>query len=303
MQETKKYLEDKLGIPGGDRYDLPASEKRFPDGAQYRIEVPTINSPEAMESLLNTAEELSFTINRVDETYGIMRQTDGDLERMISMAKEKKLELNLSVGPRAKYDTSATYHTPLGIYIGYRLRGSDQLMRGIEDVKRGLEFGCRSFLIYDEGMLWVLGEMRKDGKIPAETKFKLSAHCGHGNPASFKVLRNLGADTINPTRDLQLPMISALRQAVDIPIDIHCDNPPGSGGFIRTYESPVIVRIASPVHLKCGNSAVVSHGVPTTPKEAVNMGKQTYLVVQAVRKYYPEAVQSKPGAKGIIVPF
>jgi hypothetical protein len=30
-----------IGLPGGDLHELPASEKRFPDGAQYRVEIPS----------------------------------------------------------------------------------------------------------------------------------------------------------------------------------------------------------------------------------------------------------------------
>ena len=59
--------------------------------------------------------------------------------------------------------------------------------------------------------------MRKAGELPANMKFKNSAHNGHGNPASFKLLESLGADSINPVRDLSLPMLAALRQAVNVP--------------------------------------------------------------------------------------
>ena len=51
MKETRQFLES-LGLPGGDLYSLPTSEKRFPDGAQYRFEVPGIQSPGVMETLL-----------------------------------------------------------------------------------------------------------------------------------------------------------------------------------------------------------------------------------------------------------
>ena len=148
----------------------------------------------------------------------------------------------------------------------------------------------------------LLNEMRKDGEIPEDTRFKLSAHCGHGNPVAFRVLEKLGADSINPVRDLTLPMIASLRQAVSVPIDIHTDNPKSTGGMIRTYEAPEMVRIGAPIHLKAGNSALVSHGIPTTRQEGVRMGEQAVLVAQVVEKYYPEAVQSRKGAKGLAIP-
>jgi hypothetical protein len=38
MQQVAKMME-RVGIPGRDAYDLPTSDKRFPDGAQYRMEI------------------------------------------------------------------------------------------------------------------------------------------------------------------------------------------------------------------------------------------------------------------------
>ena len=75
---------------------------------------------------------------------------------------------------------------------------------------------------------------------------------GHGNPCSAKLLESIGADSINPVRDIQLQMLSAMRAAVDVPIDIHTENPASSGGFIRHYEVPEMIRIAAPIYLKNG---------------------------------------------------
>lgn len=44
MEKTREFLKS-IGMPGGDAYDLPTSEKRFEDGAQYRFEVPGIQGP------------------------------------------------------------------------------------------------------------------------------------------------------------------------------------------------------------------------------------------------------------------
>lgn len=122
----------------------------------------------------------------------------------------------MSPGPRATYDTSATVRTAQGARIGYRLRGQEQLIHAITDLRRASDLGITSFLIYDEGMLSVVSSMRNDGIIPLKTHFKVSAHCGHGNPASINLLMRLGADSINPVRDLSLSMMCALRHAVSI---------------------------------------------------------------------------------------
>jgi hypothetical protein len=302
-KETRAYLAEK-GFPDHDLNELPESKLRFPDGAQYRLEVPTVNSSATMMAILETSEKNGVVINRIDETRGIMVHTDEELKEYIQLAKDHKIELNLSVGPRAQYDLSPqrATGTPESGRIGYRLRGMEQVVRAVEDVKRAIELGCRGILVYDEGLLWLLNEMRKDGKIPRDMSFKLSAHCGHGNPVSFKVLEMLGANSINPIRDLTLPMIAALRQSVKVPIDIHVDNPASTGGMIRTYEAPDMVRIGAPIHLKTGNSALVSHGVPTTKDEGVRMAIQAVLVDRMIKKYYPEAVQSKKGPKDLAIP-
>ncbi|NPV43548.1 MAG: peptidase [Firmicutes bacterium] len=301
FDKTREFLV-KIGLPAGDAFDLPTSDKRFPDGAHYRLEVPTMNTAEAVKALLEEAERLNITINRIDETYGAFRHTLQELKEYVAICKHYGVELNLSVGPRATYDTSATRLSPQGVRIGYRLRGQEQIVRAIEDVKRIAEIGCRGVLVYDEGMLWVLNEMRKAGELPKNMHFKNSAHNGHGNPASFKLLQDLGADSINPVRDLTLPMLAALRQAVDVPLDIHTDNPPGSGGFIRVYEAPEIVRVTAPVHLKTGNSCISGHGELTTKQNGIDMARQAAIVKEMVERYFPEAVQSKAAAPDMAVP-
>jgi hypothetical protein len=291
FEDTRSYLE-KLGLPGSDLWDLPTSGATFPDGAHFRIEVPTINTAEAAAALVKRAEELGIQINRITETYGMFRHTQDEIKEYVAVAKGHGAELVMATGPRATYDTSATVLSPQGVRISYRLRGVEQLVRAIEDIKRGVELGVRGFLIYDEGMLWVVTQMRKDGELPSDVFFKVSAHCGHSNPAAFRLLADMGADSINPVRDLQLPMIAALRAAISTPIDCHTDNPPASGGFIRTYEAPEIARLASPVHLKTGNSVLAGHGQMVTADNARRMAEQASLVLEMVDRYYPEAKQS-----------
>jgi hypothetical protein len=302
-RKTREFL-SKLGLPDHDLYELPTSTLRFPDGAHFRIEIPTVNTAVAMRAVLETTESYGVIVNRITETYGIMRHTDKELEEMVQLAKDFKVELVMSIGPRAAYDTSAqrATGTPEGARLGYRLRGVENLVYAIEDIKRALRFGVRAFLIYDEGMLWVVNEMRKAGELPSDIKFKLSAHCGHGNPASFRLLESIGADSINPARDLQLPMIAALRAAVKVPLDIHVDNPKSTGGFIRNYEAPEIVRLAAPVHIKTGNSAVETHGVPTTKEQGVQMALQAIMIKEHITRYFPEAIQSKKGAVDLAIP-
>jgi len=301
FEETREYVK-KLGLPAGDLFDMPTSTQRFPDGAAFRIEVPTINSAEAVESLLDTATKNGITINRVTETYGMFRHTREEIKEYCRLCNAYGAELLMSTGPRATYDTGATVLSPQGVRISYRLRGMEQVLRAVEDIKRGYDLGVRGFLIYDEGMLWLVGQMRKDGALPKDIIFKTSAHLGQCNPCSVKLLESLGADSINPVRDLQIPMIAALRAAVQVPLDVHTDNPPGSGGFIRVYEAPEIVRVAAPVHCKTGNSCVSGHGEMTSCNDGKRMADQASIVVEMVNKYYPELKQSPIRSNDLHIP-
>ncbi len=301
FQKTRDLMV-KLGLPQGDLDDLPESKLRFADGAHFRLEVPTINTADAMEALLVRAEQIGVTINRVDETYGAFRHTKEEIKAYVELAKQYDVELNISVGPRATYDTSATRLSSQGVRISYRLRGMEQVIRAVEDVLRIVELGGRGILIYDEGLLWVLNKMRELGELPSNIVFKLSAHVGHGNPASFQQLVNLGADSINPVRDLSLGMIAALRAAVSVPLDVHTDNPPASGGFIRVYEAPELVRVGAPIHLKTGNSVVGGHGQLTSANEGRLMAEQASIVAEMLERYYPDYKQTKGKAVDMSIP-
>ncbi|NLY39587.1 MAG: peptidase, partial [Firmicutes bacterium] len=50
FQKTRDFIA-KLDLPKSDLYDLPTSGKTFPDGCHYRLEVPTVNSAEALKAL------------------------------------------------------------------------------------------------------------------------------------------------------------------------------------------------------------------------------------------------------------
>jgi hypothetical protein len=295
MKNTREFFA-KLGLPTGDEYKLPTSEKRFPDGAQYRFEVPGIQGPGTMKTLLEELDKYQIAIHRVTQTKGIMALTDDEIREMVKLADEWQVELILSIGPRATTDTSASVHTEEGQRMGYRLRGQEQVIRAIEDVKRASNLGCRSFLVYDEGCLWALNEFRKAEEIPANCRFKVSAHTGHGNPCSAKLLESIGADSVNPVRDIQLQMLAAMRQAIDIPIDIHTENPKSSGGFIRHYEVPEMIRIASPIYLKTGGSVARTHSWESTNDDAKKRAKQIVLVKRVIDEYYPEALCSVRGS-------
>lgn len=299
MDETKEFLKE-MGIEETDRNFQ--SDKRFKDGGQYRFEVPGIQSPNAMNALLKASVKENIFIHRVTQTKGIMMLTDDEIKKMVNLAINYGCELFLAVGPRATYDTSATVHTKEGSRIGYRLRGYDNLVYAIEDVKRACRLGVRGILLYDEGLLMVLNKMRKAGEIPLNVHFKLSAHAGHSNPASAILLEKIGLNSLNPVRDLQIPMIAAIRNAIDIPIDLHTENPKSTGGFVRHYEVPDFIKVASPVYLKTGGSVAANHNWDTTEKEAIARIKQVRLVKRVIDSYLPDAIPSPKNSDYLSIP-
>ena len=175
MNNTKEFLKG-IGIDDIDSNYI--SNKTFNDGGQFRFEVPGIQSPKTMEGLLNEANRQDLVIHRVTQTKGIMLLTDDEIKQMVNFAKDYWCELFLSVGPRATYDTSATVHTKEGSRIGYRLRGYDNLVYAIEDVKRAVDLGVRGILLYDEGLLYVLNEMRNECTLCMVNDIYLYAFCG-----------------------------------------------------------------------------------------------------------------------------
>mgnify|MGYP004443899439 FL=1 len=299
MEDTKKYLE-KIGINQVNS-DFK-STKTFKDKGQYRLEVPGIQSPKTMEILLEEAEKRDITLHRITQTKGIMLLTDSEINQMVKLAKDYQVELFLSIGPRATYDTSASVNTKEGSRIGYRLRGYDNLVYAIEDAIRAIDLGVRGILLYDEGLLWVLNQMREDGIIAKNTHFKLSAHTGHGNPADAKLFEKLGLNSLNPVRDLQIPMIAAIRASTNIPLDLHTENPKSTGGFIRHYEIPEIIKVASPVYLKTGGSVAKTHNWETTEKDGILRLKQVELVNRVIERYSPKAKMSPRKSKDLAIP-
>src|SRR6185436_87217 len=220
MEATQKFL-TQLGLPSGDALDLPTSAKRFPDGAQYRVEIPSVEGPRVLAAVLEEAEKQSVLIHRVSQGSGIMLLTDGEIREMARLGREAGIEVSLFVGPRAAWDTGAQVVASAGKNLGARLRGMDQVVYATEDIKRACSLGIRSVLVADEGQLWLANEMKKAGELPADLVLKISVQMGAANPISVCWMEQLGAGTYNVPTDLSVPQMAAIRQAISIPLDTY----------------------------------------------------------------------------------
>jgi hypothetical protein len=288
--------------------DLPTSPKRFPDGAQYRVEIPSVEGPRAMQAVLEEAEARRVRVHRISQGSGVMLLTDAEIREMVQLGAEARVEVSLFVGPRAAWETGAQILSPAGRNLGARHRGMEQLIFAIEDIKRACSLGIRSVLIADEGLLWVMHEMKKRGDLPADFCFKISVQMGAANAASVKLMEQLGATTYNVPTDLDLPKLCAIRAAVDMPIDLYVEVPDNFGGFIRHYEIADMVRCLSPIYVKFGlrnapdvypSGTHIENQVVAYTRERV---RRAEIGLDHLRRYYPDATTSELGAEGLAVP-
>ena len=251
MEASKKFLQT-LGLPTSDPLECPDSGKRFPDGGQYRIEIPSTEGPRVLAAVLDEAARRKVPVHRVSQGSGIMLMTDDEICEMLAIGRRAGIEVNLFIGPRATFDTGAQAYSAAGKTLGLSLRGADQLVFAMEDVKRAVKLGLRSVLVSDVGILQIIDKMRAAGDLPAELVIKTSVMMAPPNPASARILEDLGASTINIPSDLTLAQIAAVRAAIDVPIDFYVEAPDNIGGCVRHYEIPDFIRVAAPIYLKFG---------------------------------------------------
>jgi len=240
------------GLPSRDLEQLPDSPKRFPDGAQYRVEIPSVEGPSCLEAVLEEAARLDVTIHRISQGSGVFMLTDAELAKMAELAAAAAIEVSLFARPGAGWGTSASATAAAGGALAHAARGVEQLVAQLSDIERAASFGIRSVLIADLGTLSLFGKMRAEGFLPSEMQAKVSVMLPAANPASARVIEELGASTINLPSDLTLAQIAAIRAAVDIPIDLYIEAPDNLGGFIRIHEIGDLIRIASPLYIKFG---------------------------------------------------
>ena len=284
-----------LGLPETDLYGLPDSGKRFPDGARYRVEIPSVEGPRVLEAVLDEAERREVQLHRVSQGSGVMLLTDAEILEMCAMAREAGLELSLFVGPRASWETGAASVSSAGKVLGAQHRGQDQLAYALEDVLRGVSLGLRGVLVADAGLLWVLRDLKEKGELPGDLVVKVSVQLSAANAAAVKAMEGLGAGTYNTPTDLSLAQLAAIRSVTDLPLDVYVEAPDDFGGFVRHYEIPDLVRVASPVFVKFGlrNAPNIYPSGTHLEATAVTLGRERVrraeIGLSMLDRYFPEA--------------
>ncbi|MFC5824089.1 hypothetical protein [Nonomuraea insulae] len=223
----------------------------FPDDGLFRIEIPSVEGPAALEAVIEQTQRYDLTVHRVSQGSGVAMLDDAEIRAMVQAADAANMELCLFLGPRGTWDIGGSAKVP-GSGLGPRVRGADQVRFSVADAVRAAELGVSCLLVADEGVLYELHRARVRGDLPSGLRLKMSALTGPANPAAFAVVERLGADSINVPGDLTVAQLAELRAAGRAAIDVYIESPDNLGGFVRHHEAPAIVAAAAPVYLKFG---------------------------------------------------
>jgi hypothetical protein len=305
MASVRDFLAG-LGLPKGDLNELPDSAKRFPDGAEYRIEIPSTEGPRCLEAVLEEADRLDVRVHRVSQGSGVFLQTDAELDEFARMAAEARVEVSLFARPNAAWGLSATARAHQAFAAG--AHGQEQVVANLEDCVRAAAHGFGSVLLADLGVLSLFAEARRAGLLPGDMQAKVSVMLPASNPASARVLEQLGASTINLPTDLTLAQIAAIRAVVDVPLDVYVEAPDNVGGFVRHHEIPELIRVAAPVYVKFGlrNAPDVypagTHLEATTVALSRERVRRARLGLELLARSGYEPTTSELGAAGLAIP-
>lgn len=298
----------------------PRGPRAFPDGAAFRIEIPSVEGPRVLDAVLAAAEAEGVIVNRVSQGSGAALLRAGELRDMAQAGHEAGTEVCLFVGPRERYGPGAHPRSPDGAAHGDQVRGIRQLRYALEDVQRAVEQGIRSFLVADLGLLRAVTAAQARGDLPAGIVWKISAAMAPSNPLTLRVLEELGGGatgggatggggiTVNIPSDVTVAELGDLRAASGVPLDLYVESPDALGGIVRGHELGDLIAAGAPLYAKFGlrNAAgVYPSGRHLEAVAAANAAEKVHRAAVALEwldRLSPGLAQSKPGAAGLGVP-
>lgn len=287
-----------------------SSSHHFPDNGDYRIEIPSVEGPDAFAAVIARADELGVPLHRISQGSGITLLRDDDLAGYVELGAGRAIEVCLFVGPRAPWNGSALSLAPDGKQLGWRHTTVATLRAAYDDVVRATELGIRSVLVADEGLAALVAEGRAAGELPSDLVVKASAVMGLANPVGCRVLTDLGVDTLNIGGDTPIGELAAFRAELDTILDLYVEGPDGLGGFLRYHDIGEIVRVAAPVHLKFGlrNAPNIYPSGDHLEAAAISSGRERVrraaIGLEHLARQRPDAVASPTGQArpGVPVP-
>jgi len=169
-------------------------------------------------------------VHRVSQGSGIMLMTDAEISEMLDLGRKAGIEVNLFIGP-APHSISARRLSPPPAN-----RSASRCAAPINwsspwrtSTRRPLGLAQRAGFRYRHPANRSQYARRRRASI--DLIIKTSVMMAPTNPASARIIELLGANTINIPSDLTIPQISAIRAAIDTPIDFYVEAPTISAVF------------------------------------------------------------------------
>ncbi|MBI4837360.1 MAG: hypothetical protein HY813_03095 [Candidatus Portnoybacteria bacterium] len=308
---------------------IPDSAKRFPDGANYRLEVSGIETPEILLAVIVEAKKLGIPIHRAIATVnGSKHWNNHDLKDLAKIAAKTRVEVIICPGHLAR----GLIENPNNLFSMMNYKNDAEIDVYWTEVLRCLRLGFRGFLVWRKSMLDCLVQERTVGHIPRETIFKVSTFDNNCNAIDFALCKKLGADTINSANGLKIDELAKIRQAVDTVMDVHITfwqmalqkhligndlyatilaaNP-----YSRVADAPEIARVCSPVYFKFEADNPRRRGISVydlskpdwTEDDLVEHKREdvrtTAKVVEEIKQKYPHIKLSDWGPVDLRVPI
>lgn len=291
--DVKAYLRE-AGIPNKES---PSEGPRgdFPDGSHYKIEMLPTTVKEYKE-LIQLANNHDVTINRITDVRGTTFDTDNEIREKCKICRDNDIELLMAPG-MGEHEGDIGQQVAIDAMQHGKLRGKRNLNDAVKELLRALSLGCRGFIIYDEGLLNVCLKMRADDVLPSDTMFKLSSLFSVANPSSLTFWGDLlnPRDSINPVRDLTVPMLSAMRTAIQQPLDIHAF---WQTKVVRTPDAAEIAMKTAPVYFKNARSGTHVWSEITLEDQLL----QSKRLVEAIERENSHIEQASSGQAGFGLP-
>ncbi|MVA74666.1 hypothetical protein GC722_01255 [Auraticoccus sp. F435] len=287
---------------------LQPSPARFADGAQYRVEIPSVEGPAVFEAVLAEAHRRGVPVHRVSQGSGVTLLSAAERAEWVASAAASGTEVSVYVRPTASWGPGASWLSATGAPLAGQVHGVGQLAAALDQVRRAVESGFRSVLVTDVGVLAGIADLTREGRLPADLQIKAGVQMGVANPLSVRVVAGLGATTVNVPSDCSLTDLAAIRRLVDNPLDIYIESPDDLGGIIRTHELADIITVAAPVYLKFGlrNAPSLYPSGTHTEATAVALARErvrrAQLALETLHEVAPDLVTSSGVPADLAVP-
>ena len=286
------------------------NDRRFPDGAHFRIEIPSVEEPPRARAVLEAAREHGVVVNRVSQGSGAMLLSECELREMAAVAAEAGSRCRSSSG-RARASASARTRAPRTARRRARqMRGLRGLAYAVEDVSARSRRASGASSIADLGPAdGRSAEMQRAGELPAECVLEDLGRDGALEPRErVACWSSLGASTVNIPSDVTLAELAELRAATSLPLDLYVESPDSLGGVVRGNELAELVAVGAPLYAKFGlrNSRPLYPAGEHLYDEAVAIARakvaRAAVALEWLGRLDGTLVQSSPGAAGLAVP-